>query len=126
MVILCVLPALSYANEPTKLVYHFNESKKIQLLVSSLHNVIAESPAPLDIKVVINGAGVSALMVGNTQASKQVSQLIAQGVHFGLCNNAIKKKNIKNQYLIEGVNIIRDGNIEIIELQKQGYLYIKI
>lgn len=79
------------------------------------------------VEVVAYGPGLSILTAKSKQAPR-VSSLAVQGVKFSACGNTIKvvtKKKGKAPKLAKGVNVVPAGVIRIMELQEQGYSYIK-
>ncbi len=78
------------------------------------------------IEVVAFGPGLSLLTRQNTQAER-VQSLAMQDVIFSACNNtmkAVEKKTGKTPELTEGVRVVPAGVVRIMELEKQGYVYI--
>ena len=60
--------------------------------------------------------------------SQRVADLALQDIAFSACNNTIKKITKKMgaaPKLVEGVGIVNSGAVRIIELQQQGYAYIR-
>lgn len=79
------------------------------------------------VEVVAYGPGLSLLTDKSTQA-KRVSSLAMQDITFSACANTmskIEKKTGKKPQLIEGVTVVPGGVIRIMELQQQGYAYLR-
>jgi uncharacterized protein len=79
------------------------------------------------VEVVAYGPGLSLLTNKSTQASR-VSSLAMQDITFSACANTMKgveKKTGKKPQLIEGVKVVPAGVLRIMELQQQGYSYIR-
>ena len=79
------------------------------------------------VELVAYGPGLSLLTKQNKQ-SKRVESLAMQNVTFSACGNTIKaitKKTGKKPVLTEGVRVVPGGVGRIIELQEQGYSYIR-
>jgi intracellular sulfur oxidation DsrE/DsrF family protein len=80
------------------------------------------------VEIVAYGPGLSMLTTKNEQQAKRVASLAVQGITFSGCGNTIKgvtKKTGKTPQLIEGVVVVPAGVERIIELQEQGYAYIR-
>ncbi len=79
-----------------------------------------------DLILLANGPGV-AMLAGEKVLPyiAQIKELLHAGVHFQVCNNALKKFNVDPTELAEGVTIIPAGIIGLIDLQNDGYAYIK-
>jgi intracellular sulfur oxidation DsrE/DsrF family protein len=113
------------ASDNTKVVFHVSETEKVSLLVNSIKEYRAEYPKSV-IEVVAHGAAVLRL-ANNSGLADEIKQLINQGVRFGVCNISIRKRDIPEGILIEGVHILSHGGVaHVIELQKKGYFYIRI
>lgn len=81
----------------------------------------------ITIEVVAFGPGLGLLTTKNKQAGR-VKSLALQNVEFSACSNTMKamaKKTGKKPELIEGVSVVPAGAARIIELQEEGYSYIK-
>jgi intracellular sulfur oxidation DsrE/DsrF family protein len=79
------------------------------------------------VEVVAYGPGLSVL-TSNHADSKRVASLAMQDIKFSACNNTmnkIKKKKGKLPILTDGVQIVPAGVGRIVELQEQGYSYIR-
>jgi uncharacterized protein len=79
------------------------------------------------VEIVAYGPGLSLLTNKSTQASR-VSSLAMQDITFSACANTMKgveKKTGKKPQLIEGVKVVPAGVLRIMELQQQGYSYIR-
>jgi len=79
------------------------------------------------VEIVAYGPGLSLLTKKNKQ-SKRVSSLAMADITFSACMNTmakIKKKTGHNPKLTEGVVKVHAGVGRIIELQEQGYAYIR-
>ena len=81
----------------------------------------------IDIEVVAYGPGLSILTTKSPEA-KRVASAVLQDIKFSACGNTIKKvtkKNSKPPVLTEGVEVVPAGAIRIMELQQQGYAYLR-
>lgn len=81
----------------------------------------------IEIELVAYGAGLRMLTPQSTLAAR-ISSLTLQEVTFTACMNTmltIKEKTGVMPQLIEGVGTVQAGVAQIIELQEQGYSYVK-
>lgn len=81
----------------------------------------------IQIEIVAYGPGLGLLTKQNEQASR-VESLALQDIAFSACGNTIttiEKKKGKKPELSEGVEIVPAGVARILELQEQGYAYIR-
>ena len=79
------------------------------------------------VEIVAYGPGLSMLTANNKQAQR-VSSLAMQDIVFSACGNTmakIEQKSGKKPQLAEGVQVVPAGVIRIMELQQQGYAYIR-
>jgi intracellular sulfur oxidation DsrE/DsrF family protein len=79
------------------------------------------------IEIVAYGPGLGLLTRKSGQASR-VESLALQDIHFSACGNTMKKvarKSGKMPVLLEGVDQVTAGVARIMELQQQGYAYIR-
>lgn len=79
------------------------------------------------IEIVAYGPGLGLLTQKSGQASR-VTSLAQQDIHFSACGNTMSKvaqKTGKMPSLLEGVDRVTAGVARIMELQQQGYAYIR-
>lgn len=79
------------------------------------------------IEIVAYGPGLGLLTKKSGQAQR-VESLALQDIHFSACGNTMKKvaeKSGKMPLLLEGVDQVTAGVARIMELQQQGYAYIR-
>lgn len=79
------------------------------------------------IEIVAFGPGLGMLTAKNDHSSR-VQSLLAQDIVFSACGNTInkiEKKKGKKPMLTEGVAVVPAGAAQIIELQEQGYAYLR-
>ncbi len=79
------------------------------------------------IEIVAYGPGLGILTKENKQ-SMRVSSLAMQDITFSACMNTmhtIQKKTGKLPILTEGVQKVPSGVVRIVELEEQGYAYIR-
>ncbi|MBU0682125.1 MAG: DsrE family protein [Proteobacteria bacterium] len=79
-----------------------------------------------DVVVLLNGQSVS-LIAGDNSLPFQVriTELHRQGVHFKTCRNSLKKAEVDPASLPPEFDIVPAGIIAIIELQNDGFAYVK-
>ncbi len=79
-----------------------------------------------DFILLANGPGVAMLAGEKVKENlEQIKTLLTAGVRFQVCNNALQKFNINAADVAEGVEIIPAGIIGLIDLQNDGFAYIK-
>lgn len=124
LVVLLLFSTTAYC-EPDKVVFHLNQKEKGVFLVNSVRNYLSTNPDS-EVVIVVNNSGVMRLM-RHGDLSPAVTSFINKGVEVGACNNAIISNSLDTEKLISGVKVLTEGGISrLVELQKQGYVYIKI
>jgi uncharacterized protein len=81
----------------------------------------------VDIEIVAFNKGLS-LMAGDSPESKRIPNLIMQNISFSMCKNTIDRAATEKgaaPKLEEGVKVVPSGVARIVELQEQGYSYIR-
>jgi len=63
---------------------------------------------------------------GTTSRFKGLKLLADDNIEMYACQNTMKKKNVKPAQILDGVELTPAGIIKIIDLQREGYAYIKI
>lgn len=106
------------SNDPTTQKIALNNAVNLQKLYG-MDNVIVE--------IVAYGPGLGLMTKANENATR-VESLAMQNINFSACMNTMKKvekKTGKKPALSEGVNTTPSGIARIVELQGEGYAYIR-
>lgn len=131
-VLMVTRPALAADNmEPKhKLVIQVSSADKETQQVALNNAVNVQQLYGIDdvaIEVVAYGPGLSILTTDSEQAAR-VKSLATQNIRFSACGNTmagVKKKTGKDVVLTAGVKVVPVGLGRIIELQEQGYSYVR-
>lgn len=81
----------------------------------------------VEIEIVAFGPGLN-LLTSKSNQNKRVESLALQNIAFSACSNSInkvEKKTGSKVVLLEGVTRVTAGVARIIELQEDGYSYIR-
>lgn len=81
----------------------------------------------VEIEIVAYGPGLS-MLIGGAKQSARVTSLAKQDIVFSACGNTmtkVEKKEGKPVVLSEGVTVVGAGVLRIMELQEQGYAYVR-
>ena len=81
----------------------------------------------IEIEIVAYGPGLN-LLTSKSKQNQRVESLALQNIVFSACSNTIKKiekKSGSKVVLLEGVERVTAGVARIIELQEEGYSYIR-
>ena len=112
-----------------KAVFHIDlqDDQLFKLGLANITNTLAAIDETAgDFILLANGPGVAMLAGEKVEENlEQIQTLITAGVRFQACNNALKKFDIDPTTLAQGVEVIPAGIIGLIDLQNDGFAYIK-
>jgi len=110
-------------------VFHVDQddAQIFALALANVGNLLRAIPERhYDLVLVFNGPAVSLLETEECAPYREeIWQLQQARVSFKVCRNALNRFNIDPDNLIEGLEIIPAGVVALIELQQDGYAYIK-
>lgn len=127
------MPITAYA--PQKVVYHVNQGNGLmghdhlyRLGVMQNH-VNALAPGKLDLRVVIQGSGLSMLSDAKKDpaVAARIDKLRGHGVRFVICRNTMIARNIRmsDLYGAKPEDIVIAGVAEVASLSQQGFVMLK-
>ncbi|MCH4056825.1 MAG: hypothetical protein LKE89_02615 [Lactobacillaceae bacterium] len=103
-----------------KVVVHVDEAAKVHLAIGNVRNLLAAEPAS-EVVVVVNGPAITTFPAGAWAGLlNQVPQ-----VELDACHHAMVSNQIAATDLPAGVTVVAAGVVRIIELQEQGFTYLK-
>ena len=121
---------LAQFEKPHKLVIQVSSADPVVQRVA-LNNAVNVQKAlghdNVEIEIVAYGPGLSMLTPKSEQSSR-IPDLALSDITFSACGNTmdtIKKKSGNMPVLVEGVTIVQAGVVRIMELQEQGYSYVR-
>lgn len=95
------------------------------MAITSINEILKSNP-DADVKMVVHGPAIIRLSKRDGLNNEFVN-LIQFGVEIGACSISILNQKIEPSIMIDGVVILSQGGVQrIIDLQSQGYIYIKI
>ena len=113
-----------------KAVIHVDEDSPERLLMAlrnayNLLDVVGEANA--DVAIVFNVRGPLAIMKGSVDnfVREQINELLTMGVKFYVCQISLRSLGVKREDLIDGVEVVDSGIKKIVELEAQGYAYVR-
>ena len=121
---------ISWAQD--KVVYHFdNSATQATSGLRTLRNYLDVAPKTQIVAVAL-GDGVNFLMEGakdpknpNIEYAPLVSDLVARGVKFEICELTVGLMNLKKDQFVMDAGFTQSGVVRIGQLQGQGFGYIK-
>ncbi len=122
--------AYGQSDKPHKLVIQVSSGDPLIHKIA-LNNAVNMQKAvgidEIDIEIVAYGPGLS-IMTPKSPESSRIPDLAMQDITFSACGNTMKKmakKSGKDPTLVEGVRVVQAGVLRIMELQEQGYAYVR-
>ena len=114
---------------PRKFVFPITrwDRREINHILGSANNVIKFYGVDnTEVVIVAYSQGIKTLLKrGNLRIKRRVKSLMTYDVEFIACGNTMKTLKIKKDELIDGVEVVTAGIVELIERQLRGYIYIR-
>lgn len=114
-----------------KIAYHFNDAdtKKASAVLTNLQNhvdVLGWDKVEA-LELVAHGPGLTPFLKKSVdpEVSGKLDKLLAGGLKFGACQITMQRQQIEPADLVEGITLVPSGVVRLMELQEQGYVYIK-
>jgi intracellular sulfur oxidation DsrE/DsrF family protein len=125
-----VTKAQAATPDKTKVVYHLNESDKVQFVINNIENHFegVGGPDKVTIALIVHGPALRAFhaATANPDVKNRMSMLLTAGVEAGACASTLKGQKVTLKDLLPGfVSLEQGGVVRIAELQSQGYVYIR-
>lgn len=128
---LLLVPGLTYAAD-RKMVIQVNSKDPVtqKMALNSAKNLKTMiGKDAVDIEVVVYGPGLSLLKSSSFAAEKIKTLMTDYDVRVSVCNGTLKayaKRHGGHELeIIEGVSKVPTGALRILELQEQGYAYLR-
>ena len=113
--------------ENINVLLHLNDKAKIPHLTNNIINLRKGLGEDVNIQVVINGRAVTSMIRGNKLIEEKIKSMHDNNATIGICHYPMRNNNINESRLIDGVTVLKEGGIvRIVDLQKDGYHYIKL
>lgn len=108
-------------------VFHFdNEPGSLRITINNIVNVYkALENESFKTVLVVNGPGIQQLGRDNENFAGDIRKLKELGVSIRVCRNALNHFNLSEDWLCPECEIVPAGVVELIDLQRQGFAYIK-
>ncbi len=88
----------------------------------------ALGPGNVEIEIVAYGPGLNLLTKKSKHMDRVSSLAMNDGLVFSACGNTMKKmakKSGQQPVLIDGIKVVQAGVLRIMELQQQGWAYVR-
>lgn len=106
-----------------KVVLHVSQEGHWSYAVSNLKNLTAEWPHA-HLRVVADGSSVQAIQ-GESDLTREISELLSKGVALDVCPNALKEHGIAPESIVAGASTALGGVVALVQAYGEGFLYIK-
>jgi intracellular sulfur oxidation DsrE/DsrF family protein len=98
---------------------------KWNLALNNAKNVQADlGPANVDIELVAYGPGIG-MLKADSVVGNRVDEAIAAGVKVVACENTMKGQKLTQADMLNRVEYVQAGVVEIMQRQQQGWAYIR-
>lgn len=108
-----------------KVLFHINEPEKWPELLGNVRNLLTgiSEATELEVIIVANGRGVQGYV--SEEVLSGIEDLPTDVVTFKACQNALNGQGIAKEDLVDRIQVVPAGVIEIINQQALGFSYIK-
>lgn len=110
-----------------KVIYHVDESQQWKLCLANVKNMLTyyqQHHENYQIEVLANGEAVE-LYLKDSVYRLDFEQLSSQNVCFTACHNAMNAHHIEPDDLLECIQVVDAGVVELALRQSEGFAYIK-
>jgi intracellular sulfur oxidation DsrE/DsrF family protein len=103
-----------------------DESRLVEAL-ANIRNLLDDAgDNGVEAVLVANGAAVRLLQKGKSgKAEKLITELLARGVAFRVCGNALRHYRVERDSLPDAWEVVPAGIVELVRLQDEGAAYVK-
>jgi len=112
-----------------RVVMHLNsgEEKVQKGTLNNIKNLYEALGAErLNVELVVHGAGLSLFIKQDTELAEELARLkTLYGVEYTACSNTMKAQGLMRADLIDQVDRTMPAMVRLMELQEQGWVYIK-
>jgi len=115
-------------DNPRKIVFPITkgDDESINHVLSSANNVLKfYGPENVQIAIICYSKGIRTLLKKEKKIAIRVRSLMTYDVEFIACGNTMRTKHIKKEDLLEGVEIVTAGIVELVERDLKGWIYIR-
>lgn len=112
-----------------KVVLHLDSDKerRLRLTLNNMKNLLAALEGrPVEGAIVVNGPGAQLVTASmDMELSELIDELAAEGIDFFVCNNSMVQFDLTPEVLHPAFKVTRAGVLKLVELQRDGYAYVK-
>lgn len=104
-------------------VFHINDREKWQEVLTNVLNLLISVKEELSIEIVANGGAIKGYL--DHSLEDDMLELHKQNVAFSCCQNAMTSQKVTQLDLFSFVGVVPVGVLRLVELQHEGFAYIK-
>jgi hypothetical protein len=88
-------------------------------------NLLDDETGSIDeVAVVVQAGAIDAVATDGDQV-ETVGSLLDEGVSFAACENTLEMNDMDRSDLVDGVETVPEGAVEVTRLQDEGYAYLR-
>ena len=108
-------------------VFHFdNEAASLRIAITNIVNLYKTlDKEAFTAVLLVNGPGIRLMERNNVDFSQDIRDLKQCGASIRVCRNAMNHFGLTPEQLCPECDIVPAGVVELIDLQKKGFAYIK-
>lgn len=100
--------------------------RTMKIALNNAMNVIkAVGQDNIQVEIVAYGPGLKLLEKRNEAFRDRVASLQFYGIRFAACGNTMKKFKLSKRALVDGIQVVKAGVLEIMKKQEEGWSYVR-
>ena len=133
--VMVLTPVAALADMAHRIAVHVNSNDPaiLNMVLNNVENVKAyydEKGEGVEIELVAYGPGLIMLLEGKSPVAHRVKTMSLENEHltFAACGNTLRKmskKAGKDLPVMSEANMVQSGVVRLVELQEQGYSYVR-
>ncbi len=109
-----------------RVIFHIDEMNKWNMVLKNADNLLNSVDGEnIKIEILANGEAVQYYEKNMEKRYANMKALHHRCVKFVACNNALMSNGLAKDKLIEFVEVVPAGVLELVDKQHEGYAYIK-
>lgn len=102
-----------------------NDKEEQQTALAIARNLLNDETGSIDtIAVVVQAGGIHSIVTG-ADTEDRVRTLLDDDVSFKACSNTLESNDLEKSDLVDGIETVPEGAVEVTRLQTEGYAYIR-